>query len=315
MKPLDFLIIGAQKCATTTLFEHLKAHPDIAMPVEKEVPFFTGQDCSQSAWDAFAEQQFEGGDEKLWGKATPQYMCDPEAAARIHALMPGTKLIAILRDPVARTWSHYQMGRRRDTEHRDFEQAVQELLAPEQLDRGRTLPVPQHTEGFEPESDFYVSWSEYGRVLSTYADLFGKDQLLVLYTEELESDPEGTLDRILSFIGLAPGFRPATLGQVIHKGGGTNKVPHGLRVWLRERQFIYKLWNLIPPDQQGALRFRYEQWNVRKNGAGADTIPASARSALTQHFAEDLSQLAKLSIDAPPWAGNYRQNSQFATNK
>ena len=46
MKPLDFLIIGAQKCATTTLFEHLRSHPCIGMPLEKEVPFFTGDDYS-----------------------------------------------------------------------------------------------------------------------------------------------------------------------------------------------------------------------------------------------------------------------------
>ena len=197
MKPLDFLIIGAQKCATTTLFEHLRAHPDIAMPLEKEVPFFTGEDCSAEAWENFSQQHFAGSGSRLRGKATPQYMCDTSAAEKIHRLMPDTRLIAILRDPIERTWSHYQMGLRRATEQRNFEEAVNELLKPEQLDRGRTRPVPLHREGFEPESDFYVSWSEYGRVLSSYARLFGEDQLLVLYTEQMKSDPESVLDRIL----------------------------------------------------------------------------------------------------------------------
>ena len=313
MKPLDFLIIGAQKCATTTLFEHLRAHPDIAMPVEKEVPFFTGDDCSAAAWEAFSQQHFANSGQKLCGKATPQYMCDPAAAARIHRLMPGTKLIAILRDPIERTWSHYQMGRRRATEHREFDQAVNELLAPEQLTRGRSLPVPEHREGFEPEGDFYVSWSEYGRVLSNYAGLFGEDQLLVLYTEQLEADPEGTLDRILAFIGLEPGFRPPTLGQVIHKGGGSNKVPHGMRVWLRERQWLYRLWKLIPAEQQGALRFRYEQWNVRKQGRGTRAITPAAQAVLAAHLADDLDQLLTLPVDAPPWASRYLPDSQSAT--
>ncbi len=313
MKPLDFLIIGAQKCATTTLFEHLRAHPDIAMPLEKEVPFFTGDDCSAEAWERFCEQHFANSGSRLRGKATPQYMCDPSAAEQIHRLMPNTRLIAILRDPVERTWSHYQMGLRRATEHREFDQAVNELLTPEQVARGRSLPVPQHHEGFEPESDFYVSWSEYGRVLSSYAEIFGEDQLLVLYTEQLESDPAGTLDRILSFIGLEPGFRPSTLGQVIHQGGGSNKIPHGLRVWLRERQWLYRLWQRVPAAQQGALRFRYEQWNVRKQRAGAaPTIPASARAALTAHFANDLARLRDLPVDAPPWADRYASGSQIA---
>lgn len=314
MKALDFLIIGAQKCATTTLFEHLRAHPGIAMPLEKEVPFFTREQCSPGDWKEFASQHFTGCDKRLWGKATPQYMCDPAAAARIYQLMPDTKLIAILRDPVERTWSHYQMGRRRATEHRAFDDAVKDLLVPEQVARGRSLPVPRHEAGFEAESDFYVSWSEYGRVLSAYAELFGEQQLLVLYTEELESDPAGTLDRILAFIGLDTGFRPPTLGQVIHKGGGSNKIPHGLRVWLRERQWLYRLWKLLPPAQQGALRFRYEQWNVRKQQAGANPISPEARAALTAHFATDLACLLNLPVDAPPWARNYLDLSQFATN-
>ena len=79
MKSLDFLIIGAQKCATTTLFEHLRSHPRIAMPLEKEVPFFTGDDCSTESWQAFAQDQFGCGQEhKLWGKASPQYMSDSQ---------------------------------------------------------------------------------------------------------------------------------------------------------------------------------------------------------------------------------------------
>jgi hypothetical protein len=206
------------------------------------------------------------------------------------------------------------MGLRRATEQRNFEEAVNELLKPEQLDRGRTRPVPLHREGFEPESDFYVSWSEYGRVLSSYARLFGEDQLLVLYTEQLKSDPAGTLDRILSFIGLEPGFRPPSLGQVIHQGGGSNKIPHGLRVWLRERQWLYRLWQRVPPAQQGALRFRYEQWNVRKQRAATGpAIPASARAALTAHFADDLARLRNLSVDIPPWANRYVSDSQIAT--
>ena len=307
MKNLDFLVIGAQKCATTTLFEHLRAHPKVHMPLEKEVPFFTAGDYSDEAWEAFARQHFGEEDGRLWGKATPQYMCDVAAANRLHARMPDVKLVAILRDPIERTWSHYRMGRRRETETREFGAALQELLHQEALQNSRQLPPPAHHGGYESESDFYVAWSEYGRILQHYAQLFGPGQLLVLYTGDLEADPQGTLDRLLTFIGLAPGFRPATLGQVIHKGGGSNRVPHSVRVWLRQRNLLYRVWQHLPEARRGRLRFLYEQWNVRKESVATEAIPAKARDLLAQHFARDLELLLELPVQTPPWADRYRR--------
>ena len=315
MKPLDFLIIGAQKCATTTLFEHLRKHPAIHMPLEKELPFFTSEDCTETAWSRFADRYFGAEDGRLWGKATPQYMCDPLAAERIHSLMPDVKLVAILRDPIERTISHYQMGRRRNTEERTLEAMTQALLEPASLQQGRTLPVPTHSAGYEPESDFYIAWSEYGRILQRYRALFDADQLLVLYTEDLERDPQATLDRLIRFIGLAPGYRPDSLGAVIHKGGASNKIPNGLRVWLRERRWLYRLWQMVPADWQGALRFRYEQWNVRKQVVGAAAIPEASFRALSEHFAGDLERLLSLPVETPPWAKKYRLDSQPAAAK
>lgn len=306
MRPLDFMIIGAQKCATTTLFELLRQHPDVNMPLEKEVPFFTREVCTDNEWEAYTDKHFGRDDGRLWGKATPQYMCDPGAAARIHAMMPSTKLVAILRDPIARTWSHYQMGRRRETEDRPFDAAIDPLLAPPSLQHNRVLPVPTHDEGYESESPFYVAWSEYGRILEHYVSLFGAKNVLVLYTEDLQRDPAGTLEHLLAFIGLAPDFRPAGLGEVMHKGGGSNRVPHGLRVWLRERRMLYALWQRLPDSRRGRLRFLYERWNVRKTGPVSPGMSDTVRASLRAHFGEDLARLSRLAMDPPPWLDDYR---------
>ena len=305
MKPLDFLIIGAQKCATTTLFEHLRHHPRICMPLEKEVPFFTGDDCSDTAWQTFAAKHFPaGGEAELWGKATPQYMCDPRAPARIEALMPDVKLVAILRDPVERTWSHFRMGQRRDTEQRDFATAVEALLAGENSAADRRRPVPDHADGYQSEADFYVAWSEYGRILSNFANRFGPEQLLVLYTEELENRPAETLDRLLTFIGLPAGFRPPTLGEVIHRGGGKKRVPQSVRTWLRERRLLYRLWQCLPEARRGRLRFQYEQWNVRRE-PDAMHLPENVLANLRAHYGEDLQSLLALPVPPPPWLDRY----------
>jgi len=305
MKPLDFLIIGAQKCATTTLFEHLRHHPRISMPLEKEVPFFTGDDCSEPAWERFAEAHFPAGPrDRLWGKATPQYMCDPRTPARIEALMPEVRLVAILRDPIERTWSHFRMGQRRDTEQRDFATAIEALLAGDEDAARRALPVPDHADGYQSEADFYVAWSEYGRILSNFASRFGPEQLLVLYTEELESRPEETLDRLLTFIGLPAGFRPPSLGEVIHRGGGKKRIPQSVRTWLRERRLIYRLWQCLPEARRGRLRFQYEQWNVRK-GPDAMNLPDSVLDRLRAHYSVDLRSLLALPVARPPWLDRY----------
>lgn len=307
MKELDFLIIGAQKAGTTTLFEHLRKHPAVSMPLEKEVPFFSSTDCDAAAWEVFCKRNFNGASkDTLWGKASPQYMCDPRTPQRIKALMPDVKLVAILRDPIRRTWSHYQMGRRRDTEDRGFETAVFDLLDHEALQIGRNQELPSHEKGYDPESDFYVAWSEYGRILSGFLNHFERNQMLIIYTEDLKAQPEATLDLLLNFLGLDPGYRPASLGREFHRGGSGTLIPHSARLWLRRRAILYRAWKLLPDQVQGRLRFRYEQFNIRKTSPTAE-IPLSGRSYedLREHFAKDFQLLSEIAGRQPGWADTY----------
>ena len=304
--PLDFLIIGAQKCATTTLFEHLRHHPSISMPIEKEVPFFTRPDCSPATWNDYAEKAFDACSKKLRGKATPQYMADPEVPAQLHQLMPGTKLIAILRDPIERTISHYYMAKRRGTETRSLEEAIATVLQPEVIHSNRYKKVPSHNDGYESESDFYLAWSEYGRSLRGFREFFPADQLLVIYMDDLAKQPEQTLDRILVYLGLAPGFRPASLGKVVHKGGSELRISQQLRQQIRNLPFISHLWNLVPPKKQGQLRFAYEQWNVKRHSQpSSPVLSENLRDVLVRHFSCDLTAIRDLGLEVPSWGGKY----------
>ena len=305
MKTLDFIIIGGQKCATTTLFELLRQHPDIDMPLEKEVPFFTDDECSPEAWNRFAERYFGADNARLRGKATPQYMGDAAVPARLAASMPDARLIAVLRDPVERTRSHFRMGQRRGTEPRDFATAIAHNLDPQALARGRAGRPPRHIKGYESEGDFYVAWSEYGRILAEFRRYFPAQQMLVIYTSDLEADPRAVLDEVLTYLNLDTDFHPRGLGEVMHAGGGSNRIPHGLRVWLRERALVSGLWGRVPPQQQGRIRFLYERFNSRKSKDPLP-LPAAVEDALTAHFALDLQQLADLELGMPPWADKYK---------
>ena len=79
---IDFLIIGAQKSATTALFKYLESHPALELPAAKEAPLFT-RNVDSNAVDHFMAENFSTSDGKFRGKATPQYMCDDSIPARI----------------------------------------------------------------------------------------------------------------------------------------------------------------------------------------------------------------------------------------
>lgn len=306
MTALDFLIIGAQKCATTTLFELLRQHRELQLPLEKEVPFFTETSADGSdaaAWARFARRYFAADGRRI-GKVTPQYMADARVPRRLAALMPDCRLIAVLRDPLERSYSHFRMAQRRGTETRDFAAAMAPLLDPCQQQRARSGSPPRHAQGYEPEADYYLAWSEYGRILTDYRRCFGAQQLLVIYSEELQDNPRQVLQRVLRFIGVSTDFHPRGLGEVMHAGGGGNRLPPALRVWLRELGPVAALWRRVPPQLQGRLRFLYERWNARSTGQRPE-LPADLEAALRHHLRADLDRLLDLGCPGPPWQERY----------
>ena len=136
----------------------------------------------------------------------------------------------------------------------------------------------------------------------------------MIYTSDLETDPRGVLDRVLAYLNLDTAFHPRGLGEVMHAGGGANRIPHGLRVWLRERPPIARLWGRVPPQQQGRIRFLYERFNSRKSKTPL-ALPAALEKALIAHFSRDLRALAALELGRPPWGERYglRTSSMHST--
>ena len=305
MNELDFMIIGAQKSATTALYTYLNAHPDIAMPAAKEAPFFDGDTVTEEAWASFSGKHFPAPDGRRWGKASPQYMGHPLAAARIAHLMPDTRLIAILRDPIERAWSHYQMCRRREVEPRSFDMAVDACLDPVQQLLARDGTPPRHAEGYEGEGEYYLAWSEYGRILENYLAFFPRRQLLVLTTEELKQDPAAALDRVLEFVGLAPGFRPSCLGEVVHRGGGQPLISSARRRRLRAIAPLRWAWQRVPAARREALRYWFDQKNVRHGPRQEMVLSARNEVRLREHFAADVDFLRRRLGLSPAWGSRY----------
>jgi len=197
-KELDFIVIGAAKSATTTLYELIKSHPQIFIPAAKEVPFFSDSKTYKKGVASYIKSYFSGANpEKLWGTVTPQYMLgqgdtNPEiVAGRIHKSLSDVKLIALLRDPAERAFSHYKMQLQRGYAKLSFEELVEQTL--ENPDKLRANTKPE---------DSFIFGSEYGRILGYYYSLFPRKNILLLTTEELRKSPEDVVREICTFIGI-----------------------------------------------------------------------------------------------------------------
>ena len=114
---IDFMVVGFGRCGTTTLFEHLKRHPDIFIPKYKECPFIAGETKTE-----YMRRHFPKGYKgKIIGAVTPQWMQYPEL---FHRWFPDAKVLMITRDKYDQAYSHYRMLYRRGEEKRDYDDAV-----------------------------------------------------------------------------------------------------------------------------------------------------------------------------------------------
>lgn len=297
---LDFLIIGAQKSATTALFKYLQHHEHIAMPAAKESPLFT-QEVTPAEIDTFLETNYRQAKSRIKGKATPQYMCDEKIPARLYEHNPELKLIAVLRDPIERAWSQYRMNLRRETENRSFDDAITESLADEKLELARSGCAPSHQGGYESESDYYLAWSEYGRILDNYRKFFKPEQILIIYTSDLELEPATTLDKVLEFLSLEAGYRPENLGEKVHQGGTSLLISNKIRHRLRNQMLFKSIWDGIPERHKSLIRYWYEQMNVRTS-VESPALSAANRKRLEIHFQKDAALIQHITGHSPDWA-------------
>jgi hypothetical protein len=324
---LEFIIIGAQKAGTTSLFEYMRRHPQLSLPEGKEAPYFSSG-ASRQTWQSYLRSAFAGADPSAkWGTATPQYMVgglldEPNPARsgerhdertvplRIHERVPDARLIAILRDPAERARSHHRMATMERIERRSFADAVQALLQPAALEAARREPR---------ENTGYVVWGEYGRILGGYLAVFPPERLLVVYTADLERDAAAVLRRIFDFLEVQPDFAPENLGTRYREGAASRRLGWigtyaPLSPWAIQRAAtraapLRRLWHALPETRRrqidnafGSRAYRLDLWNRREQSPGtAEEGEERALEQLREHFAEDHERLIALLGTAPPW--------------
>jgi hypothetical protein len=292
----NFIIGGAMKCGTSTLHQMLADLPDVFIP-EPEIYFFSIDDIEQHP-EFFVGSQGEWHDRDFdanraeyldWyrsffaaapagaiiGEDSTSYLHSRRCAARIRALLPDVRLIFLLRDPAARTYSHYWHLVRTGRATEDFEGTL------------------RHAPGT------LVQRSHYREQLTAYVDVFPADQLKVVLFEDLVQRPDDVLREVIGFIGLP---QPPTLPSMAHRNPA--RVPRSITAQLwRNRLFRDRVVNRfrghLPGTsrpggaQEQIVRGRFARWNLRTDRRPPPMRPETHRflNALFRRENAGLSEL------------------------
>ncbi len=202
-RPPDFFIVGHPKSGTTALYEMLRAHPQIYMPELKEPVFLAGElprDAHRYRAPATLQEYLA-----LFAPATPQqrigeasasYLWSRTAAANIAEIQPEARIVAILREPASFLRSlHLQCLQSRYETEKDLRTAI---ALEEERRRGRRIPRGSRW----PQVLLYSEHVRYVEQLRRYHALFGRERVLVLVYDDFRRDNEGTVRRVLRFLGV-----------------------------------------------------------------------------------------------------------------
>jgi tetratricopeptide (TPR) repeat protein len=202
----NFLVIGAAKAGTTSLFQYLVQHPQILSPTKKEIRFFNKAERLQRGLDWYSSH-FPYIPEQanyLTGEATPGYIT-ADIQDQVYKLFPTIKLIAILRNPVERAISHYHHRVKHRWESRSFEEAMKsELeLIKDVKDFSTLEDVCRQTKSV------YLLGGLYYYSLKRWMTVFSREQFLIIDNKKLFTNPDQTMEKVYSFLDLPHLINPS----------------------------------------------------------------------------------------------------------
>lgn len=235
--PPAFMMIGQGKAGTTALFSYLCQHPRVAAPVMKE-PHYWSRHFSAAAdgdWYRACFPPIPAESALITGEASTDYFTHEQAPTRIAEAFPHLKLILLLRDPVARAYSHYQMYRRIGWEQRDWASIVAA-----ELEALPTCPLAEPELAAAPPLVHRQAYLLSGAALlflQRWLRLFPSEQLLILQHAEMRRDTAATVRRVYRFLGL-PHFSP-DCREWINQGRYPPMAPElqqRLQAWFRPHQ-------------------------------------------------------------------------------
>jgi hypothetical protein len=325
---IGFLIIGAQKGGTTSLFEYVRRHPQVHMPTEKDIAFFNRDGHFQRGWDWYRSTVVRGAPQNaVCGEASTYYMSgtpfgelianeeqgpppslpggeplEDVVPQRIREFLPNVKLICVLRDPVARAYSHHRMMVLERAESRSFDEAVSQVMEPGAMERARIAPT---------RTNNYIVNGEYARVLAGFLRIFPREQLMAIFSDQLAERPAETLAALYEFIGVAPDFVPDNLGTRYRAAAEKERITgfslDRFQMNLARVRPARALWHALPDGARDRIDRRFKvasyrvgMWNAQRGAAGED-VSLAVRQKLIAHYRPDSEELGDMLGQDIPW--------------
>lgn len=238
--PPNFLGIGVPKSATTWLAEGLRRHPEIFLSHDKELVYFSSEKKFSLGADWYLSHFAGSSDKKAIGEFSVTYLAGGDKVAqRIKSLLPEIRLIAVLRDPVERAFSHYRW--------------LQQI--------GRLSYKVSFADALALNPDL-IRFGLYHRQLSQYCEHFDVSRLLLLLHDDIRQAPDSVLSDTYRFLGVNDSFRPGTsmtrIGKTI---APRSRLVEDLRIkahtYLRKRRLTF----LISLAKRAGLSNTYRRFN------------------------------------------------------
>ena len=198
----DFLILGAPKAGTTSLFEIVCRHPQVMRSLYKEVHFFDRNFELGLDWYRahFPLERRKRRASAITGEASPSYLGRRHMAERVKSVIPGARFIAVLRNPIDRAYSSYHHFVRYGQEHRSFEESIPQSSS---QFRAEEAPVSPHRADTRSPDRSYLRGGLYHQQLQRWFSLFPQEQFLILEFEEAFRDLRPTMERICSHLSIS----------------------------------------------------------------------------------------------------------------
>ncbi len=278
----NFFILGAGRCGTTSLAEHLRRHRDVFIPEMKEPSFFA------DSWQwvrnpvAYADL-YRGAEAPLRGDASHLYLEDPSSPRTIHAFCPDARFVLMFRNPADRAVALYAMMVEHGYEvHRSFETA---LAAEDRRFASRHFrrTCPQSFWNF-----MYFRSGLFGEQVGRYLDIWPRDRFYATTLYEYLAAPDRVMGELLGFLDAAP----ADLGSVPHTA--SSKGTRSIGAQVLERRLLRPLERRRVP-LVGSVRSRVVRWN---RGRAKPAARPETRALLVDRYRSDLALLnERLGVD------------------
>ncbi len=267
----NFIIIGAMKAGTTSLFQYLRQHPQVFMPEMKEPHFFTSEHNWHRGREWYEELFEQAGAADAVGEASTGYSKHPiyqRVPERMAKMLPDVRLIYLMRHPIERMQSQYL--------HQTSIRDDHPLLQPESRSLRKALTS-------DPS---YLSFSMYAMQIEQYLDFFPREQMLLLTSDELRHARRSTLRKVFGFLGVDPNHVGAEQGEEFHPTEGRT-VRKPLARKLRQLPGYRRLTRPLPSALK-KLNYRFTTTEARRERV---QIPDDLRVHLEELLRADVRRL------------------------